>query len=147
MLIRPMLRFLPILVATVIAACFWTIAPAAQALSNIGLEDIGYRPCPPEVAKGTVSPGGMSRPANCFLIYGIANNTTGKLVVNADVFGRIYDANHNATMENRTRLGGIAEVPPGKSEFSIRVSVPATQPEPLILEQFKASGFTGKVRR
>jgi hypothetical protein len=29
----------------------------------------------------------------------------------------------------------------------VRISVPANQPTPLKLEKFKASGFTGKVRK
>jgi hypothetical protein len=38
-------------------------------------------------------------------------------------------------------------VPPGVSDFELRITVPANQPTPLQLKQFKASGFTGKVRR
>jgi hypothetical protein len=85
--------------------------------------------------------------ANCYIVYGKAENTSGKPVLNADVFGRIYDANNNPVMQNRTRVGSIDEVPPGVSDFEIRISVPANQPTPLKLEQFKASGFTGRVRR
>jgi hypothetical protein len=139
---------LSVLFIAVVAIALWTIAPPpAQALTSVQLEDVAYRPCPPEMAEGTVSPGGVTRPAKCFLVYGIANNTSGKPVIDADVFGRIYDADNNPTMENRTRVGAIEEIPPGRSEFSFRISVPATQPEPLQLKQFKASGFTGKVRR
>jgi hypothetical protein len=85
--------------------------------------------------------------ANCFIVTGKAENPTGKPVVNADIFGRIYDANNDSVMQNRTRLGAIAEVPPGISDFELRISVPANQPLPLKLEQFKAAGFTGTVRR
>jgi hypothetical protein len=49
-------------------------------------------------------------------------------------------------MPNRTRVGTIAEVPPGVSDFEFRISVPSNQPTPLKLKQFKASGFAGKVR-
>jgi hypothetical protein len=49
-------------------------------------------------------------------------------------------------MQNRGRLGGIPEVPPGESPFELRVSISASQPEPLKLKQFKASGFTSIVR-
>ena len=64
----------------------------------------------------------------------------------ADVFGRIYDANGEPVLQNRTRVGSISEIPPGVSDFAIRISVAAEQPTPLKLEQFKASGFVGKVR-
>ena len=72
--------------------------------------------------------------------------SSGKTVVDADVFGRIYDAYGNSTFENRGRIGTIEEIPPGTSDFEIRVSVPANQPTPLKLKNFKASGFAGRVR-
>ena len=50
-------------------------------------------------------------------------------------------------MQNRTRLGLIAEIPPGVSDFQMRISVPANQPLPLQLKQFKAAGFSAQVRR
>lgn len=86
-------------------------------------------------------------PANCFLIQGKAENASGKPVYNADIFGRVYDANENPVIQNRTRLGSIEQVPPGVSNFELRISVPANQPTPLQLKQFKASGFAGTVRR
>jgi len=98
------------------------------------------------MAEGTVT-SGSSMEANCFLIAGKAENSTNKPVVNADIFGRIYDAEDNPVMQNRTRLGSIEEVPPGISDFQLRISVAANQPTPLKLKQFKATGFTGLVRR
>ena len=129
-----------------IASCFFSLP--ALALTQIQLSDLSYRECPPELSEGTVIPGGSSGElASCFLVNGKATNKSGKLVVNADIFGRIYDANGNPVMQNRTRLGSIEEVPPGVSDFEIRITVPSSQPTPLQLKQFKASGFTGKVRR
>ncbi|MBD2327366.1 MAG: hypothetical protein B0A82_01935 [Alkalinema sp. CACIAM 70d] len=137
-----------------IAGCallFWGlltfVAPSAWALTQVALSDLTYHVCPPDQSEGAITSGGVARPANCFIITGKANNTSGKTVVNADVFGRIYDANGDAILRNRARLGSVDEFPPGISEFEIRVSVPESQPEPLKLEQFKAAGFTGKVRR
>ncbi|HEY9631116.1 MAG: hypothetical protein HY785_03670 [Oscillatoriophycideae cyanobacterium NC_groundwater_1537_Pr4_S-0.65um_50_18] len=126
--------------------CSWVIAPAALALTQIRLFDLTYHDCPPELAEGTTM-SGTSMLANCFIVTGKAENKSGKPVLNADIFGRIYDANNNSIMENRTRLGAIEEVPPGISDFDLRISVPINQPTPLKLEQFKAAGFTGKVRR
>ena len=127
----------------------WLMVPtgAAQALTNIKLSDLNYRECPAEVAAGAVTSGGATLPAKCFIVYGKANNTTGKTVFDADIFGRIYDATDNSIMENRTRLGAIEQIPPGVSEFEFRISVPVSQPEPLQLKQFKAAGFTARVRR
>ena len=67
------------------------------------------------------------------------------MVYDADVFGRILDANNEPTLQNRNRVGSIAEVPPGVSDFEVRITVPANQPTPLKLKNFKASGFTTKV--
>lgn len=129
-----------------LASCFLSLP--ALALTQIQLSDLSYHKCPPELSEGTVIPGGSSGElANCFLVNGKAINKSGKLVVNADIFGRIYDANGNPIMQNRTRLGSIEEVPPGVSDFEFRITVPSNQPTPLQLKQFKASGFTGKVRR
>lgn len=137
--------------AVAIATCTlwvssWVVTPAALALTQIRLYDVSYHDCPAELAEGAITPGGTMA-ANCFIVTGKAENKSGKPVLNADIFGRIYDANHNSIMENRTRLGGIEEIPPGVSDFEMRISVPVNQPTPLSLEQFKAAGFTGKVRR
>jgi len=125
----------------------WIFSPNALALVQIRLFDLSYQNCPEEMAAGSVTSNGSSQPANCFLIVGKADNPSGKPVLNADIFGRIYDANHDSVMQNRTRVGSIEEVPPGVSDFQLRFTVPANQPSPLQLEQFKAAGFVGKVRR
>lgn len=140
-----------VLIVAIVSCCIWLLSwvstPAAWALTQIKLSDLSYYECPADIAEGTVTPGGASRAANCFIITGKAQNDSGKPVLNADIFGRIYDANNNPVMQNRTRLGSIEEVPPGTSDFELRVTVAANQPTPLKLEQFKASGFVGKVRR
>ncbi|MBP0008435.1 MULTISPECIES: hypothetical protein [unclassified Roseofilum] len=135
------------LVALLLILTSWSIAPDALALTQIKLSDLSYETCPPEMGEGAVTSGGFSQRANCFLIHGKATNPTGKTVYDADIFGRVYDANRNPVMQNRTRLGLIEEVPPGVSDFELRISVAADQPTPLILEQFKAAGFGGRVRR
>lgn len=140
-------RLTKLAIALVCALCLTGLfASPSQALTQITLSDLSYHECPQEMAEGTVA-AGTSMAANCYLITGTAGNASGKPVLNADIFGRIYDANGNSVMQNRTRLGAIDEVPPGESPFELRISVPANQPTPLKLEQFKASGFTGKVRR
>jgi hypothetical protein len=145
------MRFRDWFVTVTVSCLFWVVSwvftPTALALTPIQLSDLSYHECPPELAEGTVTPGGTTSAANCFIVTGKAENKSGKLVVNADIFGRIYDANNNSILQNRTRLGSIDEVPPGVSDFELRIAVPANQPTPLQLKQFKASGFTGKVRR
>lgn len=129
-----------------IAIASWIYAPEALAAIQIRLSEIDYKDCPPELAQGAVTSDGSGSAANCFIVTGKANNPTGKMVYDADVFGRIYDANNNSVLQNRTRLGSIEEIPPGVSDFELRISVPANQPTPLQLKQFKASGFSGHVR-
>lgn len=122
------------------------ITPAADASTPIKLYDLSYTSCPSEMTEGNYVGSGSMGANNCFLVQGKAKNASGKTVVDADVFGRIFDANGNSAMENRGRIGSIAEVPPGVSDFEIRISVSASQPTPLTLDKFKASGFTSKVR-
>ncbi|MEL6381908.1 MAG: hypothetical protein AAFQ89_05445 [Cyanobacteria bacterium J06626_18] len=135
---------------TLIVLGVWVLTflntPAAHAMTQIGIKDLTYTQCSEELSEGIVTPGSLQS-ANCFLITGTAVNNSGKPILNADIFGRIYDANENPVMQNRGRLGSIDEVPPGESPFEIRISVAANQPEPLKLRQFKGSGFTGRVRR
>jgi hypothetical protein len=141
-------RPIALLVTTLVVWLWsWVITPAALALVQIKLSDVTYRDCPPDLAEGAITSGGTAMAANCFIISGKAANPSGKPIVNADIFGRIYDANDNPVLQNRTRLGSIDQVPPGTSEFELRISVPANQPTPLKLKQFKAAGFTGAVRR
>jgi hypothetical protein len=135
-----------VFICCVIGVLSWVFTPPAVALTQIKLFDISYHDCPPELAKGTVTSSG-SRAANCFIVTGKAQNDTNKTVYDADIFGRIYDANGDSVMQNRTRLGSIAEIPSGISDFDLRISVPANQPTPLKLKQFKAAGFSGQVRR
>jgi hypothetical protein len=143
-------RGLRLIGVAIALCCFWVgslvLAPDATALIQIKLSDLSYHECAEDVGGNFTTPGSVS-PANCFIITGKAFNPTNKTILNADVFGRVYDANNNPVMENRNRLGAISEVPPGTSEFSIRISVSANQATPLRLEKFKAAGFEGRVRR
>lgn len=138
--------FLSICLACLLVLGGLLISPNAIALTEIPLLDIDYKDCPPELAEGSVG-SGSNEPATCFLVIGKTKNTSGKTVYDADVFGRIYDANNEPTMQNRNRIGSITEIEPGIHDFEMRISVPTSQPTPLKLEQFKASGFTGKVRK
>lgn len=139
-------RFFPtIIISSLITIATWLWTSPAWASIPIQLDDINYKDCPSTLSAGAIT-SGSSMSASCFLITGKAKNTSGKTVYDADVYGRIYDANNNNIMQNRTRLGAIEEVPPGISDFEIRISVPENLPTPLKLKQFKSSGFSHKVR-
>jgi len=139
--------FAVVVLTCLVVTLFWVFTSPALALTQIKLSNLSYQECPGELAKGAVTSGGSTMLANCFIVTGKAENNSGKPVYDADIFGRIYDANNDSVMQNRTRLGAIAEIPPGVSDFSLRISVPANQPLPLKLKQFKAAGFSGQVRR
>ncbi len=137
--------------ATVAITCLislisWLATPPALALTQIKLSNLSYHECPKELSQGAVT-SGTTMSASCYIVTGKAENSSNKTVYDADIFGRIYDANNNSVMQNRTRLGSIETVPPGTSDFELRISVPANQPTPLQLKQFKAAGFSGMVRR
>ncbi|WP_204103652.1 MULTISPECIES: FxLYD domain-containing protein [Spirulina sp. CCY15215] len=132
-------------IAILLWVASFAIAPESLALTQVKLNNLNYRECPTELAEGMMA-SGSSQKVNCFLITGTAVNTSNKYVVDADVFGRIYDKDGNNVMQNRSRVGTIPSIPPGESEFEIRISVAANQPTPLQLKQFKASGFSSRVR-
>ncbi len=128
--------------------CFFGWMPTAHALTQITLKDLIAEECPADAAYAeNLTTSGSSMAATCYLVKGTAVNNSARDIVDADIFGRIFDAQGNAVMKNRYRLGGIEYVPVGESDFSFRVSVPSVQPAPLRLEKFKASGFASKVRR
>ncbi len=133
--------------ALLLSISTWVITPAALAITPITLSQLSYIDCPPEIAKGAVTSGGVTQNASCYLIIGKAENKSGKAVYDADVFGRIYDADNNNVLQNRGRLGSIDKVAPGISDFELRVTVPSNLSTPLQLKKFKASGFTTKIRQ
>ncbi|NES78240.1 MULTISPECIES: hypothetical protein [Okeania] len=137
--------FSNIVISTLVAIVTWLWTSTALAAIPVQLYDLEYKECPSSLEKGMIS-SGSSMAANCFIIGGKAKNSTDKTLYDADVYGRIYDADNNNVMQNRTRLGSIEKVPPGVTDFEIRVSVPANLPTPLRLKQFKSSGFSHKVR-
>ncbi|CDN17331.1 MAG: biotin carboxylase [Richelia sp.] len=138
---------LVIFISFILNVFFWVLTPEAIALTQVRLFDLSYHECPLQISKGLVNSNSRNTlPANCFIVTGKAENTTRQTVYDADIFGRIYDANNDPAMQNRNRLGSIPEVPPGIHDFNLRISVPANQPTPLKLKKFKAAGFSSSVR-
>jgi hypothetical protein len=144
MLIRTFITFA---VAILLSMSTGLFAPVALAITPITLSNVDYKDCPPEIAQGAVTSGGVTQGAACFLIIGKAENKSGKTVYDADVYGRIYDADNNNVLPNRGRVGLIEQVPPGSNDFEMRITVPESARQPLQLKKFKASGFTTKIRQ
>ncbi|MEL7036326.1 MAG: hypothetical protein AAFO04_11990 [Cyanobacteria bacterium J06592_8] len=138
--------FPSILLVGLISFLTWVWTPPALALIPVEVSDLSLEDCPPELSEGMIS-SFSSQGANCYMIVGKAKNSSGKYIVDADVFGRIYDVNGNRVMENRTRFGSISEVPPGETDFEIRISIPTNLKPPFSLKKFKASGFKNPIGR
>jgi hypothetical protein len=144
---RPFKQAFTLVFASLLVWCATLgVSDGALALTPIKLTNAAYRACPAEMAEGIVS-SRNSQAAKCFLISATAENSSGKTVYDADVFGRIYDANGDNVFENRGRVGTVNEIPAGSSEIEIRITVSASQPEPLSLKQFKATGFATQIRK
>jgi hypothetical protein len=144
---RPFKQTFTLILASLMVWCAALgLSDGALALTPIKLTNATYRACPAELAEGIVS-SRNSQAAKCFLISATAENSSGKTVYDADVFGRIYDANGDNVFENRGRVGTVNQIPAGSSEIEIRITVSASQPEPLILKQFKATGFATQIRK
>lgn len=139
-----MIKRVIILISSLLLLVTWT--PPALALVPIKLTDLSYHECPAELgAGGFTTSDGSGSAANCYIVTGTAINKSRKTVYDADIRGRIYDANDNDVLPNRTRLGSIEEVPAGNSKFELQISVPANLATPLKLKQFKASGSRSPV--
>ena len=136
-----------LITAILLSLSTWVVTPSALAITSITLSQLSYKDCPPEIAQGAVTSGGVTQEASCFLVVGKAENKSGKTVYDADVYGRIYDADNNIVLQNRNRLGSIEKVPPGINDFEMRITVPSNLSTPLQLKKFKASGFTAKIRQ
>jgi len=98
---------------------------------------------------GGVTFSGAAQKAACLSVSALASNPSNKPLYNADVFGRIYDVNGEAAIDDteNIRIAYIDEIPPGKSTVSFRLNVPLEQYNlgELKLQGFKATGFPGKM--
>lgn len=119
--------------------------PASAAATDLKVSEVVLEPCPagdqgtqPELAR----PSG----ASCWALRGVVVNPGAKAVMDTDVFGLILDASGEPVLPNRTRVGSIGDVPPGRSNFALRLAVPAGTPGPLGTRSVKARGFSSPVR-
>lgn len=84
--------------------------------------------------------------ASCYALRGVVENPGRRPVVDTDVYARITDASGEPVLQNRTRVGSIGDVPPGRSDFALRLAVPAGTPGPLVAANVRARGFAAPVR-
>ena len=120
--------------------------PAPAWAAELQVSDIALAPCP-EADPGRQP--ALRRPAGaaCYALRGVVLNPGSGPVVDTDVFGLVLDASGEPALPNRTRLGSIGDVPPGRTPFALRISIPAGTPGPFVAKRVKARGFAAPVRK
>ena len=121
------------------------LGPDLAAATDLKVSDVVLEPCP---AGDSATQPQLARPsgASCWALRGVVMNPGSKPVIDTDVFGLILDASGEPVLPNRTRVGSIGDVPPGRSSFALRLAVPAGTPGPLGTRSVKARGFSAPVR-
>jgi hypothetical protein len=124
---------------------FLFVSPLPAWAIDLQVSEISLEPCP---ASDSGSQSGRKRPggASCFALRGVVTNPGSKPVVDTDVFAVIVDPSGEPVLPNRSRVGSIGDVPPGRSPFALRLAVPAGTPGPFQVRQVKARGFRSPVR-
>jgi hypothetical protein len=119
------------------------VAPAWA--GDLKVSEVRLEPCPAEDAGSQPElrrPGG----ASCYALRGRVSNPGRQAVVDTDVFALILDSSGEPVLPNRSRVGSIGDVPPGDSEFALRLAVPAGTPGPFVVRNARARGFKAPVR-
>ena len=129
--------------------CLWGLllpaVPPAQAAADLTVSQVSLEPCPRDDIGAQPQ---LRRPsgASCYVLRGTVSNPGRKAVVDTDVFAQILDASGEPVLQNRSRVGSIGDVPPGDSDFALRLAVPAGTPGPFTFSNVKARGFSAPVR-
>jgi hypothetical protein len=119
--------------------------PQTAWATELGVREVVLEPCPADDVGAQPE---LRRPtgASCYALRGVVTNPSRKPVVDTDVFALIVDSSGEPVLQNRTRVGSIGDVPPGESEFALRLAVPAGTPWPISFRNVKARGFKAPVR-
>jgi hypothetical protein len=133
------------LAALLLSALLLLAWPAAGHAAELRVSEVTLEPCPPSDVAAQPDQN-RSSSARCYALRGMVENTGRQPVVDTDVFARILDASGEPVLQNRTRVGSIGDVPPGRSPFALRLAVPAGTPDPLGVTSVKARGFSSPVR-
>ncbi|MFI0402943.1 MAG: hypothetical protein ACH34U_08525 [Cyanobium sp.] len=118
-------------------------SPVPSFAANLKVEGIQLAPCPAGDAGNQPR---RSVEASCYALRGEVINPTKHTVVDTDLFAMILDNSGEPVLPNRTRVGSIGDVPPGRSPFALRIAVPAGTPGPFRVGLVKARGFNSPVR-
>jgi hypothetical protein len=136
---------LGLLLGLALGLILWQLLPNAALAAELQVEQVRLEPCP---LADPGSQSGMRRPtgASCYALRGEVFNPSRQSVVDTDVFALILDASGEPVLPNRSRVGSIGDVPPGRSEFALRLAVPAGTPGPFQVRKVRARGFSSPVR-
>jgi len=138
---RLLVRALPL--AAIVLALLLGVQPVLAA--ELRVSEVSLQPCP--TGDGAVQPEGRGPGgAQCYALRGVVENSGRRIVADTDVYARILDASGEPVLPNRTRVGSIGDVPPGRSNFALRLAVPAGTPGPIGFSSVKARGFSTPVR-
>lgn len=143
---RPLRRLvLALLLGFCLALMVWQQHPAQAAAADLSVSGVSLEACP---ADDPASQQGLRRPAgaSCYALRGEVLNNGRSPVVDTDVFALILDASGEPVLPNRSRVGSIGDVPPGRSSFALRLAVPAGTPGPFQVSKVRARGFSAPVR-
>jgi hypothetical protein len=134
-----------VLAGLVVAGVVLVGLPQTAWATDLGVREVVLEPCPAEDVGAQPE---LRRPtgASCYALRGVVTNPSRKPVVDTDVFALIVDSSGEPVLQNRTRVGSIGDVPPGESDFALRLAVPAGTPGPISFRNVKARGFKAPVR-
>jgi hypothetical protein len=136
---------LALLLGLALGLLLWQLLPGSALAAELRVEQVSLEPCP---AADPGSQGGLGRgaAASCYALRGVVENPSSRAVVDTDVFALILDASGEPVLPNRSRVGTIGDVPPGRSAFALRLAVPSGTPGPFRISQARARGFSSPVR-
>ena len=139
------LRGLSALLLALVLGCCLLLDPAPATAADLLVSDVSLERCP---ADDVGRQPDQNRPAgaSCYALRGVVLNAGKRSVIDTDVFAQILDASGEPVLPNRSRVGSIGDVPPGRSDFALRLAVPAGTPGPFTVRQVKARGFSAPVR-
>jgi hypothetical protein len=134
-----------VLIGLAFGLLLWQLLPSEAAAADLQVIEVRLEPCPPS---DPGSQSGMRRPsgASCYALRGEVINPGHQSVVDTDLFALILDASGEPVLPNRSRVGSIGDVPPGRSSFALRLAVPAGTPGPFQVGKVRARGFSAPVR-
>lgn len=125
--------------------CLLLLHAAPALAADLQVSEVRLERCP---ADDVGRQPDLDRPAgaSCYALRGVVLNAGKRAVIDTDVFAQILDASGEPVLPNRTRVGSIGDVPPGRSDFALRLAVPAGTPGPFSVRNAKARGFSAPVR-